>query len=67
MMGSYGSDSRLRFSLGAQRRAFGKNDLPQVQTELAAYVQALRSKTSTESILSLTSPCTDRPQRRDRC
>ena len=32
------------FGLGAQRRAFDKNDLPQVQAELAAYLQALRSK-----------------------
>ena len=31
------------FGLGAQRRAIGKNDLPQVQVELAAYLQALRS------------------------
>ena len=43
------------FGLGAQRRAFDKNDLPQVQAELAAYLQALRSKASTESILSPTS------------
>lgn len=32
------------FGLGAQRRAIEKNDLPQVQAELAAYLQALRSK-----------------------
>mgnify|MGYP000484971671 CR=1 FL=1 len=31
------------FGLGAQRRATEKNDLPQVQAELAAYLQALRS------------------------
>jgi type I restriction enzyme M protein len=31
------------FGLGAQRRAFDKNDLPQVQAELATYLQALRS------------------------
>ncbi len=43
------------FGLGAQRRAFDKNDLPQVQAELTAYLQALRSKASTESILALTS------------
>jgi type I restriction enzyme M protein len=43
------------FGLGAQRRAMEKNDLPQVQAELAAYLHALRSKTSTESVLSLTS------------
>ncbi len=43
------------FGLGAQRRAFDKNDLPQVQVELAAYLQALRTKASTETILALTS------------
>ena len=43
------------FGLGAQRRAIEKNDLPQVQTELAAYLQALRSKDSLESILSVVS------------
>jgi type I restriction enzyme M protein len=32
------------FGLGAQRRAFDKNDLPQVEAELAAYLEALRSK-----------------------
>jgi type I restriction enzyme M protein len=43
------------FGLGAQRRAIEKNDLPQVQAELAAYLQALRAKASTESILAHTS------------
>ena len=43
------------FGLGAQRRAIEKNDLPQVQAELTAYLHALRSKSSLESILSLTS------------
>src|SRR3989339_401182 len=43
------------FGLGAQRRAFDKNDLPQVQAELTAYLQALRAKASTESILAVTS------------
>jgi len=43
------------FGLGAQRRAIVKNDLPQVQAELAAYLHALRSKASTESILSIAS------------
>ena len=43
------------FGLGAQRRAFDKNDLPQVQAELATYLQAIRSKASTEAILALTS------------
>ncbi|MBP8265460.1 MAG: N-6 DNA methylase [Zoogloea sp.] len=40
------------FGLGAQRRAIEKNDLPQVQAELAAYLHALRSKASIESMLS---------------
>jgi len=31
------------FGLGAQRRAFDKNDLPQVKAELSVYLQALRS------------------------
>ena len=31
------------FGLGAQRRAIAKNDLPQVQAELTAYLQALRT------------------------
>ena len=43
------------FGLGAQRRAIEKNDLPQVQAELAAYLQALRGGASTESILPLAS------------
>ena len=43
------------FGLGAQRRAIGKNDLPQVQVDLADYLQALRAKAPTESILALTS------------
>jgi len=38
------------FGLGAQRRAFDKNDLPQVQAELAAYLQALRSKQPTADL-----------------
>ena len=38
------------FGLGAQRRAIEKNDLPQVQAELAAYLQALRSKASTDTL-----------------
>jgi len=32
------------FSLGAQRRAIDKNDLPQVQAELGSYLDALRGK-----------------------
>ncbi|MDP1606662.1 MAG: N-6 DNA methylase, partial [Rhodocyclaceae bacterium] len=31
------------YGLGAQRRAFDKNDLPQVKAELASYLHALRS------------------------
>ncbi len=38
------------FGLGAQRRAIEKNDLPQVQAELSAYLQALRSKTPTDAL-----------------
>ncbi len=30
------------FGLGAQRRTFDKNDLPQVKAELSAYIEALR-------------------------
>ncbi len=43
------------FGLGAQRRASEKNDLPQVQAELTAYLQALRAKPPTETLLALTS------------
>ena len=42
------------FGLGAQRRAIEKNDLPQVQVELAAYLNALRTGASIESILCAT-------------
>mgnify|MGYP001279887845 CR=1 FL=1 len=35
------------FGLGAQRRAFDKNDLPQVKAELDGYLQVLRSKQPT--------------------
>lgn len=38
------------FGLGAQRRAIEKNDLPQVQADLAAYLQALRSKAPTDTL-----------------
>ncbi len=38
------------YGLGAQRRAIEKNDLPQVQAELAAYLHALRTNAPTESI-----------------
>jgi type I restriction enzyme M protein len=34
------------FGLGAQRRAIEKNDLPQVQAELAAYLESLRGTSS---------------------
>jgi len=43
------------FGLGAQRRAIEKNDLPQVQAELAAYLKALRAEASTGTVLALTS------------
>lgn len=43
------------FGLGAQRRAIEKNDLPQVQAELAAYLQTLRSGASIEPILAVAS------------
>lgn len=38
------------FGLGAQRRAFDKNDLPQVQSELATYLQALQSQQPTADL-----------------
>ena len=43
------------FGLGAQRRAVAGEQLTQTKTELASYLQALRSKATTESILALTS------------
>src|SRR6266550_287762 len=42
------------FGLGAQRRAFDKNDLPQVKVELGAYLHTLRSK---QSITELQPTC----------
>ena len=42
------------FGLGAQRRAIEKNDLPQVQTELAAYLHALRTKATTDELVIAT-------------
>jgi type I restriction enzyme M protein len=41
------------FGLGAQRRAFDKNDLPQVKTELDAYLHALRSRQPTADLLPI--------------
>jgi len=38
------------FGLGAQRRASLKNDLPQVQAELVAYLQALRAAQPTDEM-----------------
>ena len=38
------------FGLGAQRRAFDKNDLPQVKAELDAYLQALRNRQPTADL-----------------
>ena len=40
------------FGLGAQRRAFDKNDLPQVKVELDAYLQDLRSRQPTANLQS---------------
>jgi type I restriction enzyme M protein len=42
------------FGLGAQRRAIGGSDLPQVKTELTAYLGALRSQ---KSIADLQTTC----------
>ena len=38
------------FGLGAQRRAFDKNDLPHIKVELDAYLQALRSQQPTAEL-----------------
>jgi type I restriction enzyme M protein len=38
------------FGLGAQRRAFDKNDLPLVKVELDAYLQAVRSRQPTADL-----------------
>ncbi|MDD4979125.1 MAG: N-6 DNA methylase [Gallionella sp.] len=38
------------FGLGAQRRAFDKNDLPHIKAELFAYLQALRSQQPTAEL-----------------
>ncbi len=38
------------FGLGAQRRAIDKNDLPQVTTEIAAYLRRLRARQSVEDL-----------------
>ena len=38
------------FGLGAQRRAIDRNDLPQVQDELAAYLHALFAQASTDTL-----------------
>ncbi|MBK6728615.1 MAG: N-6 DNA methylase [Xanthomonadales bacterium] len=38
------------YGLGAQRRAIDKNDLPQVQAEVATYLQSLRAKTPTDTL-----------------
>ncbi len=42
------------FGLGAQRRPHEKNDLPQVQAELITYLQTLRAKVSTDSLVLAT-------------
>jgi type I restriction enzyme M protein len=41
------------FGLGAQRRPIDKNDLPQVQAELTAYIQRVRKNPSIESPQSI--------------
>lgn len=38
------------YGLGAQRRAFDKNDLPQVKAELAEYLDVLRNRQSTDKL-----------------
>ena len=38
------------YGLGAQRRAIDRNDLPQVQEEIAAYLHALRAQASTDTL-----------------
>ena len=38
------------YGLGAQRREIEKNDLPQVQAELRAYLEALRSNQATDEL-----------------
>jgi len=38
------------FGLGAQRREIAKNDLPQVQGDLRAYLEALRSNQATDEL-----------------
>jgi len=38
------------FGLGAQRRAFDKNDLPQVTAELDTYLQAVRGRQPTADL-----------------
>jgi type I restriction enzyme M protein len=38
------------FGLGAQRRAVEKNDLPQVQAELATFLQAIRDRQATADL-----------------
>ena len=43
------------FGLGAQRREIEKNDLPQVQAELTAYLNALRKRATTDNLLPSTS------------
>ena len=43
------------FGLGAQRRVIEKNDLPQVQAELAAFLHALRTGAPTNALLAITS------------
>ena len=44
------------FGLGAQRRAIDKNDLPQVQADVAAYLDALRKDKPTDDLALPTAP-----------
>ncbi len=39
------------FGLGAQRRAIGKDDLPQVKAEIEAYLRALREGVATDALV----------------
>ncbi len=52
------------FGLGAQRRAIEKNDLPQVQAELAAYLQPSAQRPTHRRTPAHLRP--DRPERKDR-
>ncbi len=55
------------YGLGAQRRAFDKNDLPRVKAELAAYLQALRSQQPATHRRPPTHLRADSAERKDCC